>query len=753
MIHKRLRRRLAWITALVLCLPSGQIFAAEEADPGDKFNADQAALINAQDESAYFSRMELSIGSQVLSVDGKEQEMDVVPELIGAGYTMLPIRAVAEAAGAKVDWEAETRSVFITSRAGDTITCRIGSDILTINGRPTELEVTPYIKGERTYLPLRAVTEALEMDVEWIQETRTVVLSAPYQTGRLMVLAEELETGGLGADTVLYDGSGFWLLQFSSPTKAKQAAALLATNGIEAAPDIYMPPQEGYEAAEAPEGDFDSDSDSYISWGAEDAGFDTFLKRYSSLFASSVTVAVVDTGVDSAHEMLMGRVVSGHDYVDGDNEPQDEHCRGTFLAGTVVDCTRNAPVKILSVRVLNKNASGYYSRYLHGIKYAADKRADVILLAQQTAPDIADFLCALLRYAVGRGAVPVVAAGDGGKNTFYACPGHITAAGTLVASAGDSGHQRAGFSNFGTNIDVMAAGVDVKSAAPGDAYMTGSGTAAAAAHVAAAVALLDLATGKKLTSAQLEAKLHTATSYGTRKNNYEGYGWLDLTKTDIPAPEPALDSYAFSPDALELDVGETGKVAVYAVYSDGSKEDVTREAGLQSSDPNVASVDPDGTVTALAEGSAAITITRLGGSVPEPVAVTVSRPAAEPYTEIYWALRDSSGKVVRLDGSQDREIRLNSNGNAIRLFGVTAGGTTVDLTAECRPYSMDESILKCDPSTGELSILGDGSTYLYYQSVPDTKIAIPGTLSVLVECPPLPALDPVEGAGTKSAMI
>ena len=509
---------------------SQTVFAAGSGANED-FCRELSDLLSEEDSSAYFNSMELTLGSNILTVDGAEQVMDVAPDVRNQ-RTMLPIRAVAEAAGADVDYDAESQTVIISSAAGDEVRCPIGSDTMTVNNTVCSLDAAAYARQGRTYLPVRAVAEALEMDVAWDQATSTVTLSDPYQTARVMVWADSLDTSTLGAQQVIRDGSGFWVLQFATPAEARDAVEDLNGRGITAEADLYIPPVDN-EITDASE---ESALGSSYSWGVVNSNFDDFVGKYSALFQGSGVVAVVDTGVDAGHSFLKGKVLSGKDFVDGDSDAMDEHYHGTHVAATILDCVQGAPVKILPVRVLNEKGSGTSSAVVAGIKYAADRGADVINLSLGGVHSSVED--AAVEYAVQKGCLVAIAAGNDNVNTSKFCPAHMTTAGTVIVAAGDSKRAKAGFSNYGSNVDVMAPGVSIKAAVPGNQYKSLNGTSMATPHVSAAAILLDLAWGKSLSPAALEDKVHTATTNGRWTNNYVGYGFLDMEKASVPAVTP-----------------------------------------------------------------------------------------------------------------------------------------------------------------------------------------------------------------------
>ena len=87
------------VSATNLPVYAARLTALPSAQEG--FYQQLANLVSNDDYSKFFGEMELQMGSRSLMVDGKELIMDTAPEIVN-DRTMLPIRAVVEAAGAKV---------------------------------------------------------------------------------------------------------------------------------------------------------------------------------------------------------------------------------------------------------------------------------------------------------------------------------------------------------------------------------------------------------------------------------------------------------------------------------------------------------------------------------------------------------------------------------------------------------------------------------------------------------------------------
>ena len=109
------------------------------------------------------TKVTLTIDSKTMekSVNGIEQKitMDVAPFIID-GRTMLPIRFVAEALGFNVQWINETRTVLLTDK-DNVITIPVDTNKIVVNGKVYESDVKPVIKNGRTMLPIANIARAL----------------------------------------------------------------------------------------------------------------------------------------------------------------------------------------------------------------------------------------------------------------------------------------------------------------------------------------------------------------------------------------------------------------------------------------------------------------------------------------------------------------------------------------------------------------------------------------------------------------
>ncbi len=126
------------------------------------FTIDNTVEIAAPDKGI---NIDLKIDSKAYKLNGKSHENDVPPIIVN-NRTMLPLRLISENLGAKVDWDAKTYTVTIT-KDGKVAKMQIGTPLENDMG-------TPFISNNRTYVPLRYISEQLGANLIWNKNDRTI---------------------------------------------------------------------------------------------------------------------------------------------------------------------------------------------------------------------------------------------------------------------------------------------------------------------------------------------------------------------------------------------------------------------------------------------------------------------------------------------------------------------------------------------------------------------------------------------------
>lgn len=283
---------------------------------------------------------------------------------------------------------------------------------------------------------------------------------------------------------------------------------------------------------------------------------------------NGVVVAVVDTGVNHAHPDLANNIwvnpgeipnngidddgngyvddTRGWNFVSGNNAPTDGHSHGTHVSGTVAAVGNNslgvigvAPgSKIMAIKGLGDDGSGYDADLAQGIVYAADNGADIINMSWGGTGD-SPVIEEAVDYAHSLGVVLVAAAGNSAIDANLFLPAKY--AGVVTVSAFNSADTMASFSNYGQKIDVAAPGVGILSTVPGGYYSSFNGTSMASPHVAGLAALL-LSRSPTLTNEQVrQAIRRTSDDVGPAGfDTQSGHGRINALKALQAASPPNL---------------------------------------------------------------------------------------------------------------------------------------------------------------------------------------------------------------------
>ena len=180
-----------------------------------------------------------------VKVNGNTVSFPDQPPVVQNERTLVPVRFVAEALGYDVTWNQADNSVVIDDGK---IILYIGTNTAKINGKSVTLDAASTVIHNRTMVPLRVVAETLNCSVDWISETKTVLVNAK-KNGRELSIYERLKQTGLYYD--LKDNRGNELTRFLvKKTLVNAGSDLKNTNPIKLdvewwieAPNIYDPSQ------------------------------------------------------------------------------------------------------------------------------------------------------------------------------------------------------------------------------------------------------------------------------------------------------------------------------------------------------------------------------------------------------------------------------------------------------------------------------------------------------------------------------
>ncbi|MDF2548513.1 MAG: hypothetical protein K0R93_3411 [Anaerosolibacter sp.] len=136
-----------------------------------------------------------------VTLDGDPLTFDVAPASI-QGRTLVPLRTIFEALGAKIDWDDTTKTVTAT-KGEIKVVLTVGNKQGEINDKAIELEVPGTIINNRTLVPARFVAEALGAKVDWDGTTKTVIINSSE------VVAKNQETNIVQNGVITFDDKSF----------------------------------------------------------------------------------------------------------------------------------------------------------------------------------------------------------------------------------------------------------------------------------------------------------------------------------------------------------------------------------------------------------------------------------------------------------------------------------------------------------------------------------------------------------------
>jgi len=260
--------------------------------------------------------------------------------------------------------------------------------------------------------------------------------------------------------------------------------------------------------------------------------------------ATDTIIAILDSGINRDHPEFTDRVLAGHDFINADDDPADDHGHGTHVAGIAAAALNNEQggagicpqCMILPVKVLDGGNKGTWGSVAAGIYYAVDQDARVINLslgATVSSRTLEDAIA----YAEAHGVLVVASAGNAASSIPYypAALPYVIA----VGATNDSDEQWP-LSNEGDHLDLSAPGYRIYSTyhdlTQNGGYALMSGTSMASPFVTGLVGLL-ASFAPALTGAEIcEIMLTTADDLGEPgKDTLYGYGRVNVYQALVAA--------------------------------------------------------------------------------------------------------------------------------------------------------------------------------------------------------------------------
>jgi subtilisin family serine protease len=211
----------------------------------------------------------------------------------------------------------------------------------------------------------------------------------------------------------------------------------------------------------------------------------------------TITLAIIDTGVQATHPDLAGRVLQGWNtnVTPNNNNADDLNGHGTHVSGIAAATGNNGygvagmnwNINILPVRCVNASGSGTEAMCAAAIIWAADHGADVISMSLQYYTGTTELHDAVI-YANNLGVLLIAATGNGASPGTVAFPARWDEC--MGVAASNRFDLIYSLSNSGPTVDLAAPGQDVYSLWKDSGFLAISGTSMATPHVSGLATLL-----------------------------------------------------------------------------------------------------------------------------------------------------------------------------------------------------------------------------------------------------------------------
>lgn len=284
--------------------------------------------------------------------------------------------------------------------------------------------------------------------------------------------------------------------------------------------------------------------------------------------SSAVKIVIADTGIDSTHEDLTGKVNPGWDFVSGSAATVDWYGHGSNVAGTAAANTNNA-IGVSAIGwnsqvvpyVISHDGSSYYSIVASAFQKAADDGYKIVNISFGGGP-ASTTIDSAVSYAWNKGTVIFASAGNSGSDVISYPAGSPKI--IAVGSTGP-GDVRSGFSNYGSWVDVFAPGESILTTLNGGGYGYASGTSFSA-PLAAGVAALMLGKNPSLNPQQItDILIQTADVLSNGDKRINAYTAVMMAGNAPPSTDTTAPTVKFQ---LRNNATVSGNVSINLTASD-----------------------------------------------------------------------------------------------------------------------------------------------------------------------------------------
>ncbi len=440
---------------------------------------------------------------------------------------------------------------------------------------------------------------------------------------------------------------------------------------------------------------------------------------------SGVTVAVFDTGIQPNHPDLAANIHPYNYDVDTgqDNQQQVSDYHGTAVAG-VIGAKRNdinkvvgvAPdCKVMSISrttalLSSSNPTLASQKMASGFRKAMEHGADVINCSWYWSivagrERITDAIDSATNFGRGGKGCVIVAASDNKNAPTVSYPANLPS--VIAVGATDRSGYRCDFSNYGSGLNVVAPGTEIRTTSTGSTYAPFLGTSAAAPHVAGIVALI-LSIRPDLTVTQVRAAIENncTTSLPGYNSWYVGNGLVNasaaVSSVAASISGPEIVSYGISGSSYTLNCqiqslpNVTWSVTQgFSVFPSGGTAIVTANQTVETGTLTAYTTVNNKTVPVATKTIRATTISSSGSSsvCNSGTTFTLNNPPSGLGT-VYWTVSDNSILSVHPSSGSFSTTVTRTTGTSDHVFVTlsarkgSATGTVIasKLISPCRTY-------------------------------------------------------------------